>query len=300
MFIFSSLNSAIAWDTSAIGANRISKLYSFESIIEFELNVRELQESAIAKCIQSAKFKLNDVTWKIQACRNFDSSHSIDNVDMSLVSIFDGDSAAWSCEANASFKLLAMDGEESIVQSFDYYNFNADESVRTIDDFVSWDDFFEKHVEEDHAIFVITIVCRTINRAARLDESFAKFDVRINNINRLRDEYSNELIVRGMRWKVFTTKSKDHFAVFVIANADDMAINLSWKVSATFRLLSLAKNEVASKSFSNVIFDWTNSNWGFVDFLKWTDLMDQSKQFVKNNKAILEVELTVGEPIKND
>lgn len=289
-------NLAITWNQNGIViADRIAKLHSLESVVEFELDVRKLQEIRVL-CIQSAKFELNDVTWKIQACKDGERDNSV--LHMSLVSIFEGDSAAWSCEANATFTLLSIDGENSIVLSFDYYNFNKDESVCTIDDFIEWDNFFEKHVHEDRAIFEIAIKAKTPKRAGKLDESFAKFDVRIKNVNQLGSAYSNELIVRGIRWKVRTIKSDEYLGVFLFANGDDMGIDVYWNASATFHLISPTTNQTVSRSFSKISFDWTKLSYGFSKFIKWIDFMDPNKKLIVNNHAIIKVELSVSEPIK--
>lgn len=139
----------------ALGAKRVTKLHSYESVIEFDLSIRKLEDAENPSCAQSSAFKLGDVTWKIQACRNsdYDVDYSEDSPDhkkyvhMSLVSVWDGNSAAWSCEASATFKLLAINGEQPIVRKFHDYNFNKDEPVRTIEDFVNKEDLFANHIK---------------------------------------------------------------------------------------------------------------------------------------------------------
>lgn len=281
------------------GANTIVKLHSFESVIEFELNVDRLGEARNPPCVQSSEFELNDIRWKIQVCRVGENSDEIKHVDMSLVYLWDEESAAWSCEANATFKLLARDKGEPVVQSFESYNFNKDEPVQTIQDFVVWKNFTEKYVNGEHATFEITISTKTPNRAAKLDESFAKFDVRIKNANRLGFEYSNELIVRGIRWKILTMKINEHLGIFLFANGDDMGIDVSWKASATIHLLSPTTTNVVSRSFSDISFNWTNLNYGFFKFIEWNDFINVNKKFIEKGKAIIKVELSVSEPIKS-
>lgn len=287
-------NLATTWNTNGIvGASRISKLHSFESVLEFELIVGNL-ESQYSSCVKSTEFELHDVVWRIQACRNHTKF-----VHLSLVSVFSGDSAAWSCEANATFKALSIDGKESIVEKFESYNFNKDEPVRTIEEFVTWDNLLKKYVNDGRAIFEIAITTKTPNRAAKLDERSAKFDVIVNNVNRLGYEYSKELILRGIRWKILSMKIDDHFGIFLLANGDDMGIDVTWNVSVTFNLMSSTTNNRISKSFSDIPFDWTNLNRGFFKFIKWTDFIDPSKKFVENNRAMVKVELSVSEPIKS-
>lgn len=287
---------SIAWIPNGVfGANRITKLHSYETVVEFELNADRLEAANNPKCVESSTFELNDITWKIRACRE----GQIKRIDISLVSLWDADSAAWSCEAAATFKLLAKDKEEPIVKSFEHYKFNKDEPMQTIQDFVVWEDFTEKYVTGEHAIFEITISTKTPNRAAKLDESFAKFDVRLKNVNNLGFEYSNELIVRGIRWRVLTMKVNDHLGVFLFANGDDMGIDVSWKVSAAFHLVSQTTKNVVSRSFSDISFDWTNLNHGFYKFIEWNEFINPKKQFIDNGKAVIKVELTVSEPIKS-
>lgn len=284
---------------AVFGSNRISKLHSFETVIEFELNVDKLEDARNPSCVVSSAFELNDVTWKIEACIAGDNSEEIKHIDMSLLSQWDTETAAWSCEAAATFKLLAKDKDEPIVQSFEYYNFNKDESKQTIQDFVVWENFIEKYVVGEHATFEVTITTKTPNRAAKLDESFAKFGVRLKNVNSLGFEYSNELIVRGIRWKVLTMKINNHLGVFLFANGDDMGIDVSWKVSATFHLISQSSENVVTWSFCDQSFDWTNLNYGFFEFIKWDEFINPSKKYIDNGKAVIEVELSVSEPIRS-
>lgn len=279
-----------------IKANKIAKLHSFESVIEYELNVKDLEGNANTLCVQSAEVILNDIRWKVEACRD-NGNQEIKKLHMSLIAIFDGESVAWSCEAKATFKLLAIDEKDPTILGFETYNFNKDDPKRSIDDFIPWDDLFENHVKDDYAIFEITVFTMTPNRAAKIDESSAIFDVRLNNVNRLGYEYSNELIVRGIRWKVLAMKIDENLGIFLFANGDDMGIDVSWNASANFQLISSTTNTV-SRSFENISFDWTHLNHGFSKFVGWTDFMNTNKKFVENNKAIIKVELSVSEPIK--
>lgn len=285
-----------------ISERRNSKVNGLDSVLRVKVNINELNNQVEnqkdhSKCLDSPAFELNHVTWKIRTCRRHEVvSNEADKIDILLVSIFSGQTAAWSCQAKANFKLLPAEGQTPIEDELGFYNFNGVSPSKGIDGITIWKNFTKEYVIEDEATILVAISTKPPNRAAGLDQTSIKFQMRVKQLSNFTDQFSNEVIVRGIRWKVLATSQNDHFAVFVYANEDDMNYDLSWKVSATFQLVSPDGSVTVPRKFSDVPFRWTNSSWGFAQFIKWSDLFNSHKEFVVRDATILQVELAAGEP----
>lgn len=273
--------------------NKQPKLHVFESIIRINLHKSDLE---LDRCVVSAPFELHYVTWKIQACKRRGYDDDGDLLMVTFESDFNGNTEAWSCEAEAIFKLLPKEKYNAAYARFGNFNFDIVHSLPTEKKLVTWNNLLTKHMIDDIATIDVTIKVKPPNRIAELRHISTKFQMRILELSTLSDLYSEEAIVRGIRWKMLALKRNEHLGVFVIANEDDMDLDYGWNVSTTFRLISLDSDKTITKTFSNVQFDWTNTNWGFIEFIKWTDLMSSSNNFVKGNAALLQIELDVDKP----
>lgn len=289
--------SAMVLSTNGLNSiNGISKLHTFENIVQFGMNVLEIDKTN-ERCLESVEFELHDVTWKIRSCKNYDITNVKKTwLDVSLIAVFSGDTLKWSCRAKANFKLIPEGNEKPLESNFDYYNFNRAESSKKINDFITWDELIDKYVVNDEATLEVAISTLVPNRAPNLERTSAKFEVRVKQLSKLDRQYTTEEIVRGIRWRVLATKMNDHFAVFVYGNDDDMDIHSTWEVSATFRIMSTDGKNSVSKNFSSKKFNWMRSSFGFESFYKWSDLFDPSRSFVIQDATILEIELNVGAP----
>lgn len=268
-----------------------SLLHSYESIIRFRINKEEVGKKD-SKCEQSSDFKLNGVTWKLEVCKK--NVDTVDYASVGLVSTFDGDTASWSCEAEANVKLLPLkDGDKIIEGKIKSFTYSKATPSKPNEKFIEWKDLNDKYLKDGEAFFEFHVKTKSPDRSPRLEQTTAKFNVRVKQINQLGNEYSNEVVVRGIRWQIMASKMTEHFAVFVIANENDIDTDAKWEVTAEIKLLSNNKEKFKKKKFSKALFDWTQTSWGYVNFLKWDEFIKVENKYVQNNAALLEIELIV-------
>lgn len=275
-----------------------SKLHVFESVVRFNLHESDFGTSKSDECILSPVFEVHYIGWKIQACKSHNNIADMGDNELTvkLISVFNGKTEAWSCEAEAKFKLLAKEGFNAEETRMAYFNFHS-RNIKSIEKpLVTWDKLKTKHMIDGIAMIDVTVKVKPPNRLTEIQHTSTKFQMRILELTNLNEVYSEEALVRGIRWKVSASKRNEFLDVFVMANEDDMDLDYSWNVTTIFSLISMDAEKTKTKKFSNVQFDWTNTNWGFVEFIKWADLTNESNQFVKGNAALLQIELNVDKP----
>lgn len=273
--------------------NEQPKIHSSKSTVRFKLHVK----GGKLDCAESNEFEVHFVTWKVRACKKTGSRGVV--LAVSLLSVFQGDTEAWTCEAEAAFELLPVAGGNSLENRFGYFNFSSVTPSQGFPEFVTWDDLTEKYLADDIATFDITITTKTPNRIPGFVRTSTKFNMRVKGLSKLGDQYSDEVIVRRIRWRVRAMKMGEYFAVFVYANENDLDIDFSWDVTVSFRLLTLGKEKQAPRIASNKPINWTKSSLGFSKFIKWSELFDPKKELVVNDATILQVELSVSKPKLN-
>lgn len=270
-----------------------SLLQSSESTIRFKVNKGEVDKAGEKEeCLKSPEFKLNDVIWMVKVCRKED--HQTKYVSVELESVFKNETITWSCKAEAEVKLTAKkEGVEEKKGKIESTPFSRKNSVKGIDKFIKWEDF-DKYLDQETATFEFNIKTESPNRSERLEQTTAKFMLRIKQINDKLSEYSNELTVRGIRWQVYAAKLGDYFAIFVKANENDIDTKAKWAVTTNFKLLSTPKDgKPKERQFTDEIFDWTRTDLGFTKFLEWSEFMKSENGYVRNNAALVEILLKV-------
>lgn len=252
------------------------------------------------KCIESPEFDLNNLTWKLKLCRrHLVTSNDGDEVDISLLLVFNEDTVAWSCDARMNISILSKEGEKSIQKTMEWHNFNRSVRSNTIRNIAVMKDLYNNYMHNDSVTITISISTKPPNRSnsIALDEVSKTFYVRIKSVNELANtQYSNEIRVRGIKWKILTTKTNDHFAIYLVTNGDDMDVNKSWNISVTFQIVSFDANKIFSKFFTNIQFNWMKTVWGVDDFLKWNEFIDPNNRYVENNSVLIRIVLNVGDP----
>lgn len=271
-----------------------SLLQSTESIVRFKINKDEVVKGT-DKCRESSEFKLNDVAWKVKVCqvKVGEESEQIAFASVELEAVFKDETATWSCEAEAEVKLIDKDGKHKVdkIASFTY---SAKNNVNSNGKFIEWDDIKGGFLVKDTATFEFNVKTKSLNRSSKLEQTTAKFMLRLKQIDDKLSEYSNELTVRGIRWRAYATKIGEYFAIFVEANENDIDTEAQWAVTTNFKLLSTIKNGKAKeRNFKDKPFDWTQTNRGFKKFLEWSEFMKEDKGFVRNNAALVEITLEI-------
>lgn len=273
-----------------------SELCSFGSIFRYTLNITELN----AGCVESSKTMLSNEFWWIKFCRRSTESNN-NAIDISLMSSFDENPKNnWSCESKANIKLLPSDSQKSksIVKSVPNRKFHRSNSSHDIPDFIEWNAFLEDYVQNAEATFEIEIATGPLKREplSDVEQTYQKFHIFLKNVSNLGEDWSPEVIVRGIKWRVHSQNINNFLSVSLQAAKNDLEMNWSYDVNCTFTLLTFKKNAKPLKYNFMSIFRRESSEFGFPEFLSWNTFVDKSSDYVHNDRAIILVEFKVEEP----
>lgn len=266
------------------------------TVFRYKANV----PNSTATCIESPKFKLSDVNWRIKLCKTQTAERTA--LGIYLISSLDENMEEWSCEAKAMFKLLPKNDQtdRSIVKFLVKQKFGHANSSQGFDEFIDWKEFLEHYVSGNEAEFEIAVSANPLNRnvSPNLDQTYSKLRLRVDDVSELEDEqcYSPEVIVRGIKWRFLVKKMDDYLAVFLSSDSLDLHKNWSYKVDATFRLLSFDENVGEKSLVISHRFNYREFDWGFNHFLSWSEFTDKRKRYVVQDTANFELEFAVDEP----
>lgn len=283
-----------------INSQENAKLHSSEGVIRFKVHfdneTLETDDPRKVPCSESPQFLQHHMTWKLKVCVDgiFDKY-----VNVQLVSVFNENTEDWTCKAAAKIKALSNGHNNDYEQELDFIEFTKANSMHGFEEFILWKDFRVKdYVKNNVATFDVRILTKPPDRIPGIQHTSTTFRMRLLDLKNLDDLRSEEVIIRGIRWQIRTMKINDHLGVFLYANEDDMDLEYSWEVTATFTLASLGgAGESLTKTFKSVMFNWTNNAWGFSEFIKWSELIDENKKYTKNNAALLDIDVIVKKPI---
>lgn len=277
-----------------------SLLHSYESIIRFKINPDEVKDTN--KCLESSEFKLNELTWKVRVCKKTveekkgESKVDVEYASVELESVFNDDTAAWSCEAKAAVTLIAKKEEgkdkKDMTGEISIFTYSKLKPLSRNEKFIKWAELKE-YLDDGNAKFDFNVVTKSLDRSSRLEQTTAKFQLRVKQVKDLKNEYSNELIVRGIKWKILTSQSNGYLAIFVMANENDIDTDANWVVSTKVKLTSTKTDKDLERKFTNKPFSWTRTDLGFRKFLEWSEFTKAENGYVQNNAALLEIELSV-------
>lgn len=273
-----------------------SLLQSTESTVRFKVIKAEVDKND-EKCLESSEFKLNDVIWKVKVCKksireNEKDTDETEYASVVLESVFKEETSAWSCEAEVAVKLIGKDGK-NLDGKITPNTYSRTNSAKSNDKFIKWDDLKDNFLDKNTATFDFNVVTKTLNRTPKVEQTTAKFMLRVKQINDNLSEYSNELTVRGIRWRVYASKIGNFFAIFVEANDNDIDTKAKWAVTTNFKLLSSTKDKTMERHFDDRVFDWTRTNLGFTEYLEWAEFIKADNGFVRNGAALVEITLKV-------
>lgn len=274
-----------------------SLLNSYESVIRFKVNKKEVGNEK-EKCAESSEFKLNEVTWKVKVCKKpikeNDKDDPKDFASVELHAVFKDETSTWSCNADVGVNLIAVkSGAQNKDGKIENFTYSKKNSVGKNEKFLEWSDFNDNFVDKDMATFAFNIQTKKLDRSPQLEQTTAKFLLRVKQVNDKLYEYSNELVVRGIRWKILAAKIADFFAIFVVANENDIDTKEKWTVTANVKLISSKDGKTMDRKFTDKEFDWTQTNMGFTKYLEWSEFTKQDNGYVRNNAALVEIELEV-------
>lgn len=274
-----------------------------ETIFRFKFNIESLDAGEFF----SPEIKLSKLSWKVKLCKRI---KCVNNCDESFIDIFlvcepspDISISKWSCKVCAVVKLLPFESaDKAIIKRMPKKEFSNKCLLHGIYEFCSWNDFVDaknRYINEGEATFEVEILTNPLNciKTMAMEQTSTKLRVIVENVSKLGNSYSPEVIVRGIRWKIQTRKEDDHFAVYLWAVEDDMDMNWCWEVEYSFKLLSFnSKIEPVDCKTTSDVFRWGTPSWGYGKLIKFTEFMDPRKRYVRNDTAILEVKFAVKAP----
>lgn len=278
----------------------LSKLDDFVLAFRFTANVSAFGES---NCVESSSVLLREVSWKIKLCKRKNEEKEADKeeedskeiLDVFLVSAFGNGTEKWSCEAQASFTLLQKD-EKTIQKKLTARKFSNSNLSFGIENFISWDKFIEDHVEDNKAAFEIELTTNPLKRTTpmKMQQVHTRMHISLQNVSTMKETYSPEMIMQGVRWRVHILNQESFLAVFLKANDDDIDLNWVYDIEYKFKILNYTgqDREVGRKDE----YSWTSSSSGFPRIMPWTEFIDKRKGIVVDDKANILVEFKVNEP----
>lgn len=145
----------------------------------------------------------------------------------------------------------------------------------------------------------------TSNKVSSRSIPETTFRLEIPKISKLRSKiWSPKVVVRGTSWKfrvVMNKESNGKKSLGVQLYCAESKLPKGWwqQASATIKLLSFnTKLPPHKKSFEPHIYDESKTGFGFPSFIKWSDLFDKTKEYVRDDKIILELKVEAGYPFR--
>lgn len=267
---------------------------SYNTIFRFTANVQNLTSTVV----ESSEVTLSNLKWKVNISKRATSGY----IGVYLASQSKCATDKWTCEAQAAFKLRHKDdhNDKPVVKFLSKRQFSNENPCHGIEEFMEWNEFLERFVTNNKVNFEIEISTNPLASmpASDIDQRYVKFRVSIKNVSKKdATRYTPEVVVGGIRWKMEFQKGSDAFSIFLRATTEDMAPNWSYKVNATFSLLSYsADGSPFARQIEKVFRRELQSSWGYKEFISWEKLMDTDKSYVLNDCVILEIAIKVDEP----
>lgn len=270
-----------------------------ESVLRFTVNTENINSN----CVYSPEFEMSNLKWKVKLIKR-SIAGSDDSLAIHLETVFSKDTMQWSCEAEATFKLLQQGGqlEKSVVKRLSKSTFDVENLSHGVYDFMKWDAFLKNCAHDNRATIEVGISTSPLKRKREKDQEIIKIAekvmVEINDAKKLVTCFSPQTVLQDIRWRIECRKEGEFLAVFMNGDLNDMDINWSYKTAATFTLLTFDKNvEPCIKRFVHEFGKASYPSWGYRDFLKWSDFVDDKKHYISPyGKANLLVEFKVEPP----
>lgn len=123
--------------------------------------------------------------------------------------------------------------------------------------------------------------------------------IRIPNISKLDTFWTPDFIVDGIPWKVSIKKKlviNEYLAAHLYCAKKEKPLDWSQPAQFSIKLLSFDAN-VTAIEYSNqpFIYDHIGSGFGKLSFIKWNNLFDVNKSYVKNDTIQLEFHVEIAD-----
>lgn len=263
--------------------------------IRFRVNYKEIENTknveGRGQCVELSENVLSTVPWKIAACKITKTTTVSGNnpVETNYLKIGLATTAKWSFDATGTIKLIPNEGKPDVSKKLENsFNGEQEQYIEILD----WKNIND-YTNNDELTFDFTVSISSLKRipSSQVQQITTKFYVKVPNVETT--TYSPEVSVAGIKWKVVTKKNGDFLAIYLYAVDEDMGLTEEWEVEFTSNLLSWAdKLPGFSRTFKTNL-SWAIPAYGFNKFIKWDELHNTEKNYVKADAALFQVELKV-------
>lgn len=262
------------------------------SVFQFTANVTNLFD----KNVKSSQISINNLLWNIMLSKSSDGEW----VQVDLQSSSNTSMSHWTCLVNASVKLLHKDGIESKTISSDWKNLKYSNEHTSYWDpqYVDWNDFVDNYVNDcNEATFEIELSTGSLNCKKPLDinQIYARLHISLENVSKLREIISYEVMVRGVKWSISIAKNESNLTTSLTANEMDFEMCSSYEVNGIFKLLSFDSDvESSVLNFNhNYLRGLSQVQKTLLNFM---DFDHGYSPYVKDDRVNLLVEFKVNKP----
>lgn len=228
---------------------------------------------------------INEVPWMIKICKA--KIENRDVINISLVCCYKStENEKWSIEAGAKIKLVSFEKDQySIEKTIPISNFDADENVVDIGDFVTGEDLFndEKKFIKHQALRFDALITTSPQKkqieSLFFDVTSAKFGVMIRDIKKLDHLSSKKFKLCGIEWFVKFEKIDNYLAVFLHHGFKEDDFVWSFNVNFTAKLMPIREDFESSELSCKRRFNAGIANWGWSKFIEWEKLLDSKNGY---------------------
>lgn len=219
----------------------------------------------------------------------------------------------WSCAAMATVQLTTFnvdDRQAPLINTIGPWVFNARELCASRNSFIRWADLFDRnagYIRGNQIRLVIRIAAQKLPMPTYLlcqhILNVHQISFRIGNVRDLLAADSSPFELSDLKWKVIVRKNRFQndinsylgILLYCIPSNDNTTYFWTRRIFAEFRLRSDHPNQLptyCTQQFSEAKkFSSANRCHGISRFIKWNDLMDPQRGFVRNNHIVLEVNI---------
>ncbi|XP_037031179.1 uncharacterized protein LOC119070804 [Bradysia coprophila] len=123
------------------------------------------------------------------------------------------------------------------------------------------------------------------------------FRFKVENVSQLRELFSPEVTIHGIPWQVQVVKDGQWLGAYLYCAKNDKTSNRNHAAFATFKLMSfLAHFRAFEYSLSPHVFESGGPGHGTACLMKWDNLMDGRKGYVKDDTVVLNIAIEVADP----
>lgn len=124
---------------------------------------------------------------------------------------------------------------------------------------------------------------------------------KVPRISKLDEFFSPEIKIYDIPWQVgvkkYIHRAEPSLAVYLLCTQSNVSTKWTQVASASIQLVSFRRNEDSVHAhISPSIFDNSRMGSGKCSFIKWCDLFDETKNYVKDDAIILDIKIMAENP----